>query len=78
MSWLTRVTKSKEKPESESSQALEERGLLEQAMLEHGRDPWDPKMRHRCCCGIDHRCGARTASARTIFFKTRGLMTSVN
>lgn len=44
MSWLTRATKSKEKPESESSQAPEERGLLVQAMLEHGRDPWDPKV----------------------------------
>ncbi|XP_066846633.1 uncharacterized protein [Anser cygnoides] len=44
MSWLSRGTKSKEKPESESSLTQEERGLLVQAMLEHGGDPWDYKV----------------------------------
>lgn len=42
MSWLTRGGKSKEK-EPESSSVPEERGLLAQAMLEHGGDPWDCK-----------------------------------
>ncbi|XP_064362495.1 uncharacterized protein LOC135327489 [Dromaius novaehollandiae] len=44
MSWLTRGGKSKEKEESESSLNQEERGLLVQAMLEHGGDPWDYKV----------------------------------
>ncbi|KAM6288245.1 membrane protein MLC1 isoform 4-T4 [Spheniscus humboldti] len=44
MSWLTRGGKSKEKEEPESSLSQEERGLLVQAMLEHGGDPWDYKV----------------------------------
>lgn len=44
MSWLTRGGKSKEKEEPESSSGREERGLLVQAMLEHGADPWDHKV----------------------------------
>ncbi|XP_042648292.1 uncharacterized protein LOC116965900 [Tyto alba] len=41
MSWLTRGGKSREKEDPESSPNREERGLLVQAMLEHGGDPWD-------------------------------------
>lgn len=44
MSWLTRGGKPKEKEEAESSLSQEERGLLVQAMLEHGGDPWDCKV----------------------------------
>lgn len=43
MSWLTRGGKSKEKEEPECSLGQEERGVLVQAMLEHGGDPWDCK-----------------------------------
>ncbi|KAM6291185.1 uncharacterized protein LJ264_004020 [Porphyrio hochstetteri] len=44
MSWLTRGGKSKEKEEAESPLSQEERGLLVQALLEHGGDPWDSKV----------------------------------
>ncbi|CAN0008131.1 unnamed protein product [Bubo scandiacus] len=44
MSWLTRGGKSREKEEPESSPSREERGVLVQAMLEHGGDPWDCKV----------------------------------
>ncbi|XP_056196846.1 uncharacterized protein LOC130150195 [Falco biarmicus] len=41
MSWLTRG--GKEKEEAEGSLSPEEGGLLVEAMLEHGGDPWDYK-----------------------------------
>ncbi|XP_054044713.1 uncharacterized protein LOC128904423 isoform X2 [Rissa tridactyla] len=44
MSWLTRAGKSKEKEEAGSSPSQEERGVLVQAVLEHGGDPWDCKV----------------------------------
>ncbi|XP_030334163.1 uncharacterized protein LOC115604845 [Strigops habroptila] len=44
MSWLSRGGKSKEKEDPESPPSREERGVLVQAMLEHGGDPWDYKV----------------------------------
>ncbi|XP_014818839.1 PREDICTED: vasodilator-stimulated phosphoprotein-like [Calidris pugnax] len=44
MSWLTRGGKSKEKEDVESPPSQEERGVLVQAMLEHGGDPWDRRV----------------------------------